>query len=384
MKRITVVLDGIADRPQAELGGATPMEAAKTPGLDALFTASRPGTVLTIKPGQEIGSSVANLSLLGYDAGKVYTGRAVIEAAGAGIGVKRENLYIRCNFVAFKGDDFDSSVLASYNAHDIGTDEARALADMLNREVFRPPFRLEHIDTFRSILIVEGAADMAEKLGFVPAHEMIGGRVSDNIKDSAETGIFAELMREAYGALRKRGGSKANGVWFWGASRAPEFGDAPEEKRAILAETSLMRGIAALSGTKCVSTPENNGFVRYLEDKAKDASAAVAENDFTYIHIQKLDDLSHELLPARKAEAIERIDEFFIRPFFAGLKEPYCAVVASDHYTFSDSGGHGAEPAPFMLLGRGGAGAKGRFTERCCRESGLFVTAEELNAMQRG
>ena len=384
MKRITVVLDGIADRPQAALGGATPMEAAKTPGLDALFTASRPGTVLTIRPGQEIGSSVANLSLLGYDAGKVYTGRAAIEAAGAGIGVKRENLYIRCNFVALNGDDFDSSVLVSYNAHDIGTDEARALADMLNREVFRPPFKLEHIDTFRNILIVEGAADMAEKLGFVPAHEMIGGRVSDNIKGSPETGIYAELMREAYGALRKRGGSKANGVWFWGASRAPEFGGAPEEKRAILAETSLMRGIAALSGTKCVSTPENNGFVRYLEDKAKDASAAVAENDFTYIHIQKLDDLSHELLPAHKADAIERIDEFFIRPFFTGLKEPYCAVVASDHYTCSDSGGHGAEPAPFMLLGRGSAGAKGRFTERCCRESGLSVTAAQLIAMQRG
>ena len=51
MKQFTIVLDGIADRPQERLGGRTPMEAAQTPGLDALFAAGKPGTVRTIPPG---------------------------------------------------------------------------------------------------------------------------------------------------------------------------------------------------------------------------------------------------------------------------------------------------------------------------------------------
>ena len=93
MKQFTIVLDGIADRPQEKLGGKTPMEAAKTPGLDAIFASAKPGTVRTIKPGLEVGSAVANLSLLGFDPEKTYKGRAVIEAAGAGIPVQPGNLF---------------------------------------------------------------------------------------------------------------------------------------------------------------------------------------------------------------------------------------------------------------------------------------------------
>lgn len=384
MKKITIILDGIADRPQAVLGGKTPMEAAYTPGLDALFTVSRPGTVLTIKPGLEIGSSVANLSLLGYDAEKVYRGRAVIEAAGAGLAVKRGDLYVRCNFVTLKGEDFESSILESYNAHDIETEKARALANRLNEEIFRSPFRLEHIDTFRNILIVEGAAKIAEKLDFIPAHEMIGGTVSGNIKDTAEVREYAEIMRKAYFALKKNNDTQANGIWFWGASYAPEFEEAAKHSRIILAETSLLRGIAALAGIECVTTGEHSGFIQFLKDKTQNALSAVNENENIYIHIQKPDDVSHELKPAEKVKAIEQIDEHFIKPFFGKIRKPYCAVIASDHYTFSDSGGHGSERAPFILLGRGSADMKGRFTEKSCAESGLSVTAAELVAMQRG
>ena len=89
MKRFTVLIDGMADRPQEALGGKTPMEAAIKPGLDALYRLGRPGTVLTIPQGMEVGSAVANMNMLGYDPAEVYKGRAVIEAAGAGIPVEQ-------------------------------------------------------------------------------------------------------------------------------------------------------------------------------------------------------------------------------------------------------------------------------------------------------
>jgi len=383
MKQFTIVLDGIADRPQEKLGGKTPMEAAATPGLDALFAAGKPGTVRTIPPGLEVGSAVANLNLLGYDPAKVYRGRAVIEAAGAGLPIDPRNLYIRTNFVTLSGESFDAGRMESYSAHDVATEDAAPLTERLNREVFTPPFHLHHIDTFRNILVVEGVAALAEQLKFMPAHDMIGGAVADFTKGGELMQQYFSMMRRAYEVLRADNPTRANAIWFWGASSAPEISGAAEGSRVVLAETSLMRGIAALTEIPCVTMDESRGFIEFLKDKTKAAVKAVAENDYAYIHIQKLDDLSHELDIEGKKRAIEAIDEHFIRPFFAQVKEPYNAVIASDHYTFSDSGGHGADPAPFLLLGQGAEHRVGRFTEQCCRDAGRTMTAPELVALQR-
>ncbi len=382
MKQFTIVLDGIADRPQQKLNDKTPMEAANTPGLDALYANSKPGTVQTIPEGLEVGSAVANMNLLGYDPAKTYKGRAVIEAAGAGLPVKPGALYVRCNFVTLEGDTFETSVMQSYSAHDIETHLAGPLTHRLNKEVFHAPFELIHIDTFRNILVVDGAAELAEQLLFTPAHELIGGRVADHTKGGAIMQQYFDMMRKAHEVLKADNDTKANGIWFWGASYAPEFKAPIAGRRVILAETSLMRGIAALSGTDCISLPEDKGFVTYLQDKTKAALEALETYDYAYIHIQKLDDLSHELQPLEKMRAIEQIDEHFIQPFFAAVKEPYSAFIASDHFTFSDSGGHGGESAPFMLLGRG-KNTEGRFTEQFCRDAGFRVSAPELVSLQR-
>ncbi len=384
MKQFTIVLDGIADRPQEKLGGKTPMEAAATPGLDSVFAVAKPGTVQTIKPGLEVGSAVANLSLLGFDPEKTYKGRAVMEAAGAGIPVTPGNLYIRCNFVTLRGEAFDSSIMESYSAYDVATEKAAPLSERLNREVFHSPFRLHHVDTFRNILVVEGAGALAEQLKFMPAHDMIGGVVSDYTKGGDVMQQYFSMMRKAYDVLKEDNDTKISGIWFWGASSAPDFGPPPENRRVVLAETSLMRGISALAGLDCVTLPEDNGFVPFLKDKTQAALKALDEYDYAYIHIQKLDDLSHELQPVEKMEAIELIDQHFIQPFFAQVKEPYSAFIVSDHYTFSDSGGHGGDPAPYMLLGHGSSGAAGRFTEQDCRNARVVVTAAELVAKQRG
>ena len=85
MKKIILILDGMADRGQEALTGKTPLEYADTPNLDALFSKAQAGTVQTIPDGEEAGSAVANLNMLGYTSAEIYKGRAVIEAAGADI-----------------------------------------------------------------------------------------------------------------------------------------------------------------------------------------------------------------------------------------------------------------------------------------------------------
>ncbi len=77
----------MADRPLKELGGRTPLQAAFKPNMDRLAREGIIGSVRTIPEGFHPGSDIANLSILGYDPKKYYTGRAPLEAASMGIGL---------------------------------------------------------------------------------------------------------------------------------------------------------------------------------------------------------------------------------------------------------------------------------------------------------
>ena len=88
MKYVVVLGDGMADEPIEELGGKTPLEAANTPMMDALSKMSEIGMVRTIPEGMSPGSDTANLSVLGYDPQKYYTGRSPLEALSIGVDMK--------------------------------------------------------------------------------------------------------------------------------------------------------------------------------------------------------------------------------------------------------------------------------------------------------
>ena len=61
MKYLVLLCDGMADTPVPELGGKTPMEAAKKPNMDALAKDAKVGTAKTVPDGMKPGSDVANL-----------------------------------------------------------------------------------------------------------------------------------------------------------------------------------------------------------------------------------------------------------------------------------------------------------------------------------
>lgn len=385
MKKIVLILDGMADRPQDVLDGKTPLEYAATPNLDKLHNRAKLGCVQTIGTNEEAGSAVANLSLLGYQPSRVYKGRAVIEAAGAGMKIDENDLYIRTNFITLSGENFDKSVIESYGAHDIETRKSKPLTKRLNDELFEDGYELINTGSFRNILIVKNRTDLYQRLKFMPPHDIINQPIIDYMTSDGSQ-YFFNLQKKAYKILSVKNETKANGIWFWGASIVPDLKrDDEDEKKIILSETILMRGIANLAEIECISVPESGDFEGFLRDKLTASQTALKSNDFIYIHIQKPDDLSHELMPAEKAEAIGQIDEIFVKGLIDGLEksnETYCLVVASDHYTFSDTGGHGREPAPFMLIKSDDVKCtnKGGFSERACVNKGNVVSPRELLA----
>jgi 2,3-bisphosphoglycerate-independent phosphoglycerate mutase len=81
MKYVVLVGDGMADYPLTELGGKTPLMAANTPNMDWVAKNGRVGLVKTIPRGFSSGTEIANMSLLGYDPARYFTGRGPLEAA---------------------------------------------------------------------------------------------------------------------------------------------------------------------------------------------------------------------------------------------------------------------------------------------------------------
>ena len=109
MKYVLIVPDGMADEPIAELGNKTPLEAARTPNMDALAKKGFSGMVQTIPQGMPPGSDIGNLSLLGYDPAQIFSGRAPLEAANMGVFLNDNEVAFRCNLVTLKNDTMNDT-----------------------------------------------------------------------------------------------------------------------------------------------------------------------------------------------------------------------------------------------------------------------------------
>lgn len=99
MKYAVVLYDGMADYPVPALGGKTPMMLAKKPRFDSLAQRGEVGLVRTVAEGLTPGSDVANLSVMGYDPKKYYTGRSPLEAVSMGVNLGDTDVAFRCNLV---------------------------------------------------------------------------------------------------------------------------------------------------------------------------------------------------------------------------------------------------------------------------------------------
>jgi 2,3-bisphosphoglycerate-independent phosphoglycerate mutase len=110
--------------------------------------------------------------------------------------------------------------------------------------------------------------------------------------------------------------------------------------------TGLIRGIARLTGMAVPEVPGATGYVDtdYLA-KARVTLQLLQENmDFVLVHIEGIDEVSHDKNAKAKIKAIEDSSELLVRHLVENLPDDVVICILSDHTTSTLLGDHTTDP----------------------------------------
>jgi len=177
-KILYVILDGLGDDPNPALGGATPLEAARTPNLDRLAAAGRNGYVTTVGEGIAPESDIAVFAVLGYDPRDHHSGRGPLESVGVGLDVADGDLAYRVNFATVERDGDRWRIVDRRVGRNLTSAEAAELATEVNEKVALPGVSFDFRATIghRGVLVLrsEKGPLSAEVENSDPAYGRVG------------------------------------------------------------------------------------------------------------------------------------------------------------------------------------------------------------------
>ncbi len=202
MKYVVVLYDGMADYPVPALDGKTPMMCAKKPNMDMLASKAEVGLIRTVAEGLKPGSDVANMSVMGFDPMKYYTGRSPLEAASIGIDMKPTDVSLRTNLVTLSEDDlpYEEKTIEDYCADDISTEEAEILIKYIDEKLGTDVFKFYPGVSYRHCLIWDnGTTDLGK---MTPPHDITGKVITEHLSASENAKPLIEMMKKSYELLK--------------------------------------------------------------------------------------------------------------------------------------------------------------------------------------
>jgi 2,3-bisphosphoglycerate-independent phosphoglycerate mutase len=371
MKYAIIIPDGAADEPQASLGGRTPLEAANTPAMDALAAAGVVARACHTPKSLPAGSEVGNMSLLGYDPIKNFTGRAPIEAAAQGIELGAEDWAVRCNLVTIEGQ-----TMRDFTADHISTEEATKLLSTMQEfvgghSVHGSALHFVPGVSYRNLLIWRGISQPApftRETRSTPPHDLTDQSITDDFPRGPGSDVLVALMEKSVELFRDHpvnvvrqgyGKRTATNVWLWGLGRAPSlerFDLAYGIHGAMITAVDLLRGLATLVGWQNIQVPGATGYLDTdYAAKGRAATDALNHVDLVCVHVEAPDEASHEGNVAEKVKAIEEIDRHIVAPLVDALKSrgDWRVMISPDHPTFLRTKMHTHGDVPVLMAGAG-------------------------------
>ncbi len=361
MKYIVVLGDGMADQSILELSNQTPLEYANTPMMDELAKISEIGMVHTVPDGMSPGSDTANLSVLGYDPKKYYSGRSPLEALSIGVPMKDTDVALRCNLVTLSEaeEQYEDRTIIDHSSSEISTEDAAVLLQAVKDGLQREGYTFYVGTSYRHLLII----DKGTVMPLTQPHDILGRVIGDKLPQDE---VLREMMKKSYDILvnhplnikrKEQGLNPANSCWFWGAGTRPSLSSFQEKtgkSGAMISAVDLLKGIAVGSQMKVITVEgANGGLHTNYEGKAAAAVQVLLDGyDFVYVHVEAPDEMGHQGSVEKKVAAIENLDAKVIRPIFQGLTragEDFRMVILPDHPTPICIRTHTGDSVPYLL-----------------------------------
>ncbi|HYH27259.1 MAG TPA: 2,3-bisphosphoglycerate-independent phosphoglycerate mutase [Actinomycetota bacterium] len=395
-----VCLDGLGDDPVPELGGRTPLEAARTPNLDRLAASGRNGLVHTVGEGIAPESDIAVFAILGYDPTEEHPGRGVLEAIGSGMDFTDGDLAHRVNFATQEGGE----IVDRRVGRDLSSEEARALADEVNRELALPKatFRLHATVEHRGALVIRSSeGPLSANVGNTdPAYAKQGslGVALEKFENRASrseplddtegarraadlTNLFVERSATILDGSEVNARRRAAGKLPGNLILTRDAGDHVPKLQPIkerfgpgwgcFVEMPVERGIAMVLGMGEVPAPTPPQEADRYASWAGLAREALGGYDALYIHIKGPDVPAHDGRAEDKRDVIETIDEAFFGQLELDPRRTVVAVTA-DHATSCPRKAHTDDPVPLLVAGPGvGSDGVETFGERAASKGAL-------------
>lgn len=361
MKYIVVLGDGMADEPLEALGGKTPLEYAQTPCMDSLASMGHMGLVQNVPSGMAPGSDVANLSVLGYDPKRSYSGRSPLEALSVGVKMEPDDVIFRTNIVTLTEEEpYAEKTILDHSSGEIATKDADVLMDAIRSAFNSETVQFYTGTSYRHIMVWK----KGKLVSLEPPHDHLGTQIGPWLPKEP---MLREMMEESFPILNahpmnlaraEAGKHKANSLWFWGAGTKPSLQKFEEKtglKGAMISAVDLLKGIAVGAGMKVYQVPGATGSLdTNYEGKAQAAVKALLEDgcDFVYIHVEAPDEMGHQGLIHEKVQSIEYLDQRLIALVKKAMDdsgEDYRMLILPDHPTPIRVRTHTGSPVPFLL-----------------------------------
>ncbi|MFA4967436.1 MAG: cofactor-independent phosphoglycerate mutase [Candidatus Margulisiibacteriota bacterium] len=380
MKYLVLIGDGMSDLPLKELGGKTPLEAAKTPNMDFLAQNGTCGWVNNIPKGMTPGSDVAATSIFGYDPKKSYTGRGPLEAASLGVKLKKGDVAFRCNLVTVKDGKMDD-----FTAGHISTEEAASIINDLDKKIGEKNIRFYPGLSYRHLVVI--SEDMTN-IKCTPPHDITGQMVEDHLPQGAGAKLLKYLMKESIMPLfehpvnikrMSKGKKPASMIWLWGQGVAPQiptFKKKYKKTGAVITAVHLLKGLGRILGLDVIDVPGATGFLdTNYKGKAEYALKALKKHDIVFVHVEAPDEAGHMGDVKGKIRAIEDFDKLVVGTILKGIRitgdQDIRILVLPDHPTPIAKMTHTSDPVPFVIY-PGIPHAK-RFNEKEIKKSKLRI-----------
>lgn len=364
MKYIVILGDGMADYPVDYFNGKTILEIADKPVIDYMCAHGELGMVKTVQEGMKPGSDVANLSVMGYDTKKCYSGRSPLEAASIGVDMKNDDVTFRTNLVTLSDEEkYEDKTMLDYSAGEITTEEAAELIKAVASELDTDKIKFYSGISYRHLCVWNGGS---ANVDMTPPHDISDKKIADYLPKGDGAEKFIEMMKKSEKILKEHpvnkariaaGKNPATSIWPWGEGTKPQLENFEKKfglKGSVISAVDLIKGIAKCAGMNSIDVEGATGNCETNWDGKAQAAldALLGGSDFVYVHMEAPDEMGHQGLPEKKKLAVETIDKKVVKFLKDELEKrniDYKMLIMPDHPTPIKLKTHVSDPVPYVI-----------------------------------